>query len=404
MQARQADLLVVGGGMIGQTLGLAAARAGLETVVVDRLDPRTVLADAFDGRVSSIAWGSHRMFRALDVWPALEEEAEPILDIRVSDRGSPFFLHFDHAEVGENPFGFMVENRHLRRALAAAAAATPGLAVLAPRTVVRLQRDGAAAVAELDDGSRILAPLAAAADGRNSRLRREAGIRALAWTYGQTAIVSVVAHERAHEGVALEHFLPAGPFALLPMRGRRSALVWTERAALAPAMLALDDEAFSAEVEARIGDHLGRIRVAGPRWSHPLGLENAERYTDRRLALVGDAAHAMHPIAGQGLNLGLRDVACLVEVAADALRLGLDPGAPDALRRYQEWRGFDALAMLVMTDGLNRLFSTGFAPVRLARQAGLGLVNALGPAKRFFERRASASTGDLPKLILGELP
>ena len=401
---RRADLLVAGGGMIGLTLGVAAAQAGLDTIVVDRLPPEETLAPAFDGRVSSIAWGSHRLFEALGVWDGVADEAEPILDIRVSDQGSPFFLHFDHREAGDHPFGFMVENRFLRAALQQAAARTDRLTVLAPATIGRVERGAAGVVAELTGGGTVRAPLVAAADGRGSRLRREAGIRTLAWRYPQTAIVTTLAHEQPHFGVAKEHFLPAGPFALLPMRDNRSSLVWTERERLAPAMLALDDPAFVREVERRAGDHLGRIELAGPRFSHPLGLENAERYTDRRLALVGDAAHAMHPIAGQGLNLGLRDVACLVEVLLDAARIGLDLGDAQVLRRYQEWRRFDSLAMLVMTDGLNRLFSTRFPPVRIARQLGLGLVQNLPPVRRFFETRASAAAGDLPKLIRGELP
>lgn len=396
-----ADILVVGGGMIGQSLALALARAGLSVVGVDRLPPAAATTPAFDGRVTSVAYGSHAMLDRLGVWRALSRHAEPILDIRVSDGDAPFYLHFDHRDVGDRPFGFMVENRHIRTALQRAVAAEPDLTMLAPAAVVDLACGGRA-VATLDDGRTVSAPLAVAADGRDSPLRRRFGIRSIGWRYGQTAIVCTARHALPHHGVAKEHFLPAGPFALLPMRGMRSSVVWTERDAAAPAMLDLDDDAFSAELQARAGDHLGAVRVDGPRWRFPLALHNAERYVAPRLALVGDAAHAMHPIAGQGLNLGLRDAACLAELVVEQARLGLDIGAGDLLRRYEQWRRWDALTMLMMTDGLNRLFSTELAPVRLVRGLGLGLVNGLPPLKRLFERHAAAMTGDLPRLIRGE--
>lgn len=397
-----ADLLIVGGGMIGMSLALATAGSGMRVALVDRQAPDDTTTPAFDGRVSSISYGSHALFETLGVWRDMAAEAEPILDIRVSDGAAPLFLHFDHRDVGDRPFGFMVENRFLRIALLKAVRAQKNIALFAPCAVTNLESEGGRATALLDDGRRISAPLAAAADGRGSPLREAAGIRNIAWDYPQTAIVCTVTHERPHHGVAKEHFLPAGPFALLPMQGNRSSLVWTECADLADAMLALDDAGFDAEIAARAGDHLGRITSDGPRWRYPLGLQNAERYIDHRMALVGDAAHAMHPIAGQGLNLGLRDVACLAEIVIDTARLGLDHGADDVLRRYQQWRRWDSFTMLVMTDGLNRLFSNDITPVRLARDLGLGIVNRAPPLKRFFERRAAAMTGDLPKLIRGQ--
>ncbi len=395
------DLLIVGGGMAGMSMALAADHAGLDVVMLDRAAPEDITAAPYDGRVSAIAYGCQAMFRVLGVWPRLEA-AEPILEIRVSDGGSPFFLHFDHRDVGDRPFGFMVENRHMRLALQQALAETSRVRFLAPAELTALDRSGGLARAELSGGEKLRARLVIGAEGRKSPLRHAAGIRSLAWQYRQSAIVTVLAHEEPHSGVALEHFLPAGPFALLPMTGNRSALVWTERRDLAPAMLALPDDEFDAEIQHRAGDHWGRIRCVAPRWQFPLGLENAERYIDNRLALISDAAHSMHPIAGQGLNVGLRDVACLAEVLKEAERLGLDIGAQSVLRRYQQWRRFDALTMLMMTDLLNRGFSTDFRPIRLARDLGLGLVNRIGPAKRFFERQAAGFSGDLPKLIRGE--
>ena len=398
----ETDILISGGGMIGLTQALAFASAGLDVVVVERV-PRVVVTDAgHDGRVSSIAYGSHAVFERLGVWSEMAKSAEAIRDIRVSDDKMPFFLHFDHRDVGERPFGFMVENRHIRNALFKGVDEAAGITLLAPEELRDVERAPARVTAHLRDGRRIRAGLLVAADGRQSALRQAAGIRQLSWQYNQTAIVCTVAHELPHDGVAKEHFLPAGPFALLPMRGNRSALVWTEKPDLAAAMTALSDEDFDAEIQARAGDHWGQIHCDSPRWSYPLGLANSERYIDQRLALVGDAAHAMHPIAGQGLNLGLRDVAALAEVVVDAARLGLDFGDGLTLARYQQWRRFDALTMLVMTDGLNRLFSIDAAPVRLLRGLGLGAVEKMNPLKRLFERHAAAMSGDLPKLVRGE--
>jgi 2-octaprenyl-6-methoxyphenol hydroxylase len=397
----QTDLLIVGGGMAGMTMALAAEHAGLDVVMIERAEPSDVTAAPYDGRVSAIAYGCHAMFDVLGVWPHLEA-AEPIQEIRVSDGHSPFFLHFDHREVGDRPFGFMVENRHLRMALHERLAMAERIEFFTACELDHVDRSGGQAKAVLGNGIQVTAPLVIGAEGRFSPLREAAGIRLLKWQYPQTAIVSVVEHEEPHHGVALEHFLPAGPFALLPMAGNQSALVWTEKQDLAPAMVALPDDEFDAEIQHRLGDHWGKVKCVAPRWTYPLGLQNAERYIDQRLALISDAAHAMHPIAGQGLNVGLRDVACLAEVLRDAKQLGLDIGGQNTLRKYQEWRRFDALTMLIMTDGLNRGFSTNFGPVRAARDLGLGLVNRIGPAKRFFERHAAGFEGDLPKLIKGE--
>ncbi|MCI0430642.1 MAG: UbiH/UbiF/VisC/COQ6 family ubiquinone biosynthesis hydroxylase [Rhodospirillales bacterium] len=400
------EVLIVGGGMVGLSLGLALARAGLAVAVIDREAPAAREEEAFDGRSSAIAHASRRILDGIGVWAEIREEAEAILDIRVSDGrvgrpAAPLFLHFDHRDVA-TPFGHIVENHVIRRVLGSAVAACPNLFHLAPADLAEAEREPHGVSARLGDGRRIAARLLVAADGRDSRLRREARIPALRWSYPQTGIVATVGHEAPHEGVAHEHFLPSGPFAMLPMTGDRSSIVWTERRELAATMLALDAAGFAAEIERRFGSSLGRIRLIGRRWAYPLEFVHAARYTGTRLALIGDAAHAIHPIAGQGLNLSLRDVAALAEAVVDAARLGLDPGEEGALRRYQSWRRFDSLAVAAVTDGLNRLFSNDLAPLRLARDLGLAAVDRMPVLKRFFMRQAMGMVGELPRLARGE--
>ncbi len=410
------EVLIVGGGMVGLTLGCTLAGAGVPTVLLERRALADTVEDAFDGRASAIAQGSRQALDAAGLWAGMAPQAQPILDIRVSDGqlggglwegAAPLFLHYDHRDLGELPLGYIVENRAIRLALNAVAAELPALTVLAPVSLERLDRKAAGVEARLADGRWLRAQVAVGAEGRRSGLRAEAGIRCAEWSYPQTGIVCTIAHEEPHRGVAHEHFLPAGPFAVLPMvddvEGRhRSSIVWTERRELAEVMLALDDDAFSAEMQRRFGDSLGRIRLLGQRWSYPLSLLHAERYIDRRLALVGDAAHGIHPIAGQGLNLGLRDVAVLAETLVDARRLGLDLGGGPALARYQRWRRFDNVMLTVVTDGLNRLFSNDIGPLRLARGLGLAAVGRIAPLKRLLMRHAMGLEGDLPRLIRGQ--
>ena len=403
----ECEIVVIGGGMVGSTLASALGGAGFEVCVIDREDPAAALEAGFDGRVSAIALGSQRMLAALDLWPGMAPHAEPILDIRVSDGESAMFLHFDHADIGDRPFGYIVENRMTRRALNRQLTASPCARLMAPMTVVSLERQGGGVEAILGDGTKVRAALAIAADGRHSRVRRDAGIATTEWSYPQISIVCTVAHELSHHGAAQERFLAAGPFAILPMTddgavGHRSSIVWTERAALVPTLFALDDGEFTAQLAARFGDHLGALEVVGPRFSYPLALMHAERYIDHRLALIGDAAHAIHPIAGQGLNLGLRDVAALAEVLVDARRLGLDIGHGSVLERYQRWRRFDNVVLAAATDGLNRLFSNDLLPVRIVRDLGLAAINRIAPAKRFFMRHAMGVLGELPRLVRGE--
>lgn len=405
--AQNVDVAIVGGGMVGLTLALALVEGGLSTLVVDALDPARVVDARFDGRVSAIAHASCRLLESLSLWPLLSAEAQPINDILVSDGrlregAAPFFLHFDHREIGAAPLGQMIENRHFRQALQALATQRPALTLRAPMQCTEAQRDDAGATVHLADGTIVRARLVVAADGRASPLREESGIRTLAWRYPQVGIVATVAHERPHGGMAQEYFLPSGPFAILPMTGNRSSLVWTEREAYASAFLGLDDAAFTHEVGRRFGPYLGPLSVSGPRWSYPLSLHLATDYVRTRFALVGDAAHGIHPIAGQGLNMGLRDVAALAEVLVDAARLGLDIGSLSVLERYERWRRFDNVLLAATTDILNRLFSNDVGVLRLARDVGLGLVGRIAPARRLFMRHAGGSVGDLPRLLRGE--
>lgn len=406
--AIQADAIVVGAGLVGATQALAFAEAGLDVVMLDAQDPAEGLDAAFDGRASAIAGAAQRILVGLGLWPELAADAGPINDIRVSESGSRLFLHYDHRAIGDDPFGWMIENRNLRRALYRATTGHPRIRIMAPVRLAAMTRGQAAAEATLEDGRRLRAPLIVGADGRGSWVRRTAGIRVTQWSYDQVGIVCTVLHERPHDGVAHEHFIPSGPFAILPLKGdgnragRLSSIVWTEQADLGQRIVAYGDARFQLELEERFGDFLGSLEVIGPRWAYPLSLQYAERSVDARLALIGDADHGMHPIAGQGFNMGLRDVAALAEAVADARRLGLDHGGDATLERYRRWRRFDNTLMLAATDGLNRLFSNNFPPIRLARDLGLGAVQRIPPLKRLFMRHAVGDVGELPRLMRGE--
>jgi 2-octaprenyl-6-methoxyphenol hydroxylase len=401
------DILISGGGMVGLPLGLALAQGGLSTVSLDAAPAARALEPDFDGRVSALAYASVRMLAALGVWEALAPHAQPIHEILVTDgkagqASSPFSLHFDAQEVGADSLGHIAENRHIRSSLHGAVAHQPGLTLLAPQCVTSLTVTAGKAVARLADGEEISAALVIAADGRDSPLRSQMGVQVIGWSYPQTGIVATVEHERPHNGVAYEHFLPSGPFAILPMTGNRSSLVWTEDKTKAPGLLALDKCGFNDELARRFGAHLGATKSAGPRWSYSLSFHLARDFVRPRFALAGDCAHGIHPIAGQGLNLGLKDAAALAEVLLDAGRLGRDIGALDTLKRYERWRRFDSFALAASTDALNRLFSNDIAPLRHLRDLGLGIVDSIGPARRFFMRHAGGDVGKLPRLMKGE--
>ena len=400
-----ADILIVGGGLVGAVAARAISNSGLSVIVVDGQDPSLATAAAFDGRASAVAAASKRLLTAIDIWPYLEKDVSPILDIRVADGASPMFLHYDHEDVGVGPLGYLAENRHIRCAALSALENDPNIIFLAPMRVEKLVRDSNLVTAILSDGSVVTASLAIAADGRGSKTRENAGIKTTDWRYPQEAIVCTVEHEKPHAFIAHEHFLPAGPFAILPLKGtperpaQRSSIVWTECAAHARQFVGLDDPSFIQELSRRFGDFMGKISVVGPRFCHPLGLQFADTSVARRLVLIGDADHGMHPIAGQGLNMGYRDVAALVDVLAEARHVGLDIGSAAVLKRYQRWRRFDNTLMLAVTDGLNRLFSNNIAPIRVARDIGLGGVNRMPGLKKILMRSAMGLSGDLPTLM-----
>jgi 2-octaprenyl-6-methoxyphenol hydroxylase len=398
-------VLIGGAGFAGLALAIALRQALGESFAVTVADPALKANKSGDPRASAIAAAARRLFEAIDVWNAVAANAQPVLDMVVTDSKlddavRPTFLTFGgEVEEGE-PFAHMVENRHLIDALVAKATE---LGVELRATAVQDFAHSARTIdVRLADSETISARLLVGADGARSAIREHAGIATHGWNYDQSAIVTTVAHERGHNGRAEEHFLPAGPFAILPLTGKRSSIVWTESSREAARIVALPDADFHAELEKRFGLKLGDIAVAGPRRAFPLGLHTARAFIGERLALVGDAAHVIHPIAGQGLNMGLRDVAALAEAVADAARLGLDIGAPDVLERYQRWRRFDTMSMGVATDGLNRLFSNHSDVLRLARDIGLGVVERIPALKRVFIREAAGFTGDVPKLLKGE--
>lgn len=410
MKAEQFDVIVVGGGLAGGLAAHALAREGFSVALIDAETPAAMTAETFDGRTTALAYAAARLFKRLGLWDAIAPDAEPIRDIMVTDgrraapgrRGfvSSLHLHFDSAELGNGePLGFIVENRTLRRAINAALAADETVRLFAPARRIGAEYGHAQAGVTLADGRSLSAPLVIAADGRGSPTRTGAMIRVNRWAYPQTGIVATVAHERPHEGVAQELFLPAGPFAILPMTGNRSNLVWTEARAAAPAYLALDDAGFLAAIRSRFGDYLGAVSLAGPRWSYPLAFHLAQSFIAPRLALIGDAAHAIHPVAGQGYNLGVKDIGALVDVLVEARGLGLDIGSLATLENYQRWRRFDSATLAFGGDAIVRLFSNDFAPLRLARDIGMSAVNAAPPLRRMFMKMAGADLGRLPSLM-----
>ncbi len=399
------DVLIAGGGFAGLALAIALRQGLGDSFAVTVADPALAAPQSKDMRASAIAAAARRLFETVGAWQAVAADAQPILDMVVTDSKlddvlRPTFLTFGgEVEEGE-PFAHMIENRHLIDALVARAR-EEGVD-LCPAPVEDFEVGDSAVTVRLKGGGERAARLMVGADGARSAVRENAGIATHGWNYDQSAIVTTVAHERDHNGRAEEHFLPAGPFAILPLTGKRSSIVWTETKDEAERIIALPDIEFHAELEKRFGLHLGDIEVAGPRRAFPLGLFTARSFIADRVALIGDAAHIIHPIAGQGLNMGLRDAAALAEVIADAARLGLDPGAPDILERYQRWRRFDTMTMGVATDGLNRLFSNKSDVLRLARDVGLGLVERIPALKRVFIREAAGFTGEVPKLLRGE--
>lgn len=404
-----ADVILSGGGLVGQTLALALDQAGVSVIVIDASKPAETLATTFDGRAFAIAFASYRMWRALRLGEQLDPVAQPIEQIMVTDgslrRGpSPLHLHFDRAELRESdePLGLMLEARHVRLALDTGVKARPSIRMIQPMSVTAIERDPAGVTVTLASGEKLRAPLLVGTDGRRSFVRQAVGIRTIGWDYPVTAIVATIQHERPHDAVAHEYFLPAGPFAILPLKGERSNIVWAEPRAAAEVLLKMDERDFIAELRQRFGDFLGELSLEGPRFGYPLSLQLAERMIDQRVVLAGDSAHGIHPLAGQGLNLGLKDCAALAECIADGVALGLDPGDVSILERYQRWRRFDNTSMALGMEFFDKMFSNDIAPLKAARRLGLAAVNAVGLARRFFMKYAGGAAGDLPKLLRGE--
>ncbi|SOB94981.1 UbiH/UbiF/VisC/COQ6 family ubiquinone biosynthesis hydroxylase [Rhodobacter maris] len=403
---QDSDVLIAGGGLNGPALALALAQAGLRVTVIDAAPRERRAADAFDGRAYALALGSKKLLDALALWPSVADQAQPINDVKAFDGRpgegvAPFFLHFDSRELEQKPVGYMLEDRFLYRALMAQLAANNNISLISETSVIsQIEIPGGIEVT-LSNGQTRKARLLVGADGRRSGVAERAGIPREGWDYGQTALVAAIEHEKPHEGIAYQLFMTSGPLAILPLTGNRSSIVWSERSEAAAAVETLDDADFMALVRPRFGDFLGEIRLAGPRFSYPLNLTLAKAYVAPRVALIGDAAHGVHPIAGQGLNLGLRDVAALAEVVIKAMRRGEDYGTTFVLDRYQSWRRFDSVSMALGMDAVNMLFSNDNPLLRAGRDLGMGLVQAIGPLRRGFMRQAAGIAGPLPKLMQG---
>ncbi|WP_267389637.1 UbiH/UbiF/VisC/COQ6 family ubiquinone biosynthesis hydroxylase [Sphingomonas sp. GC_Shp_3] len=400
----QADVIILGGGLVGSALAVALSAHGLGAIVIDIADPEVILAAGFDGRASAIASAPHRMLGAIGVLDRLAGAGCPIQGIRVSDGLDPGKLDFTPQD-GETALGTMFENRLLRRALFEAAQAAPGVEVRMKTRAVSTVRDAHGVTVTLDSGDVIRAPLLIAAEGRNSPTRESAGLKVACWQYDHSAIVTSLHHEHSHENIAFEIFYPQGPFAILPLNddaeGHRSAIVWSVKRHEAPGMVKLSERGFLAECDKKMGGFLGRLGPLGNRWSYPLGFHHAATITAERLALVGDAAHGIHPIAGQGVNVGFRDVATLVEVLVEGKRTGLDLGDPQLLARYERWRSLDTFMVAAATDGLTRLFGIPGKTANAARRFGLAAVDRLPPLKNRFMAEARGESGDVPKLLQG---
>ncbi|WP_299621366.1 FAD-dependent monooxygenase [uncultured Tateyamaria sp.] len=400
------DILIVGGGLSGPILALALARTGLQVAVIDALQEKVRKNADFDGRSYAVALTSQRLLAGVGVWDAVADNSQPILEIKVTDGRagegpSPFFMHFDHAEIEEGPMGHMVQDRHLRRALLDAVAATEGVTHLSGETVTGQTVIPGGIGVTLASGKTLTGALLVGADGRGSGTATRAGIKRTGWGYGQTALVCAIAHEKPHHGIAHQFFMPPGPLAILPLPGNVSSIVWSESAENAAAFHALSDAEYLTMLRPRFGDFLGEIGLTGQRYTYPLSLSLADRLISDRMALIGDAAHGVHPIAGQGLNAGMRDIAALAEVITDAIRRGEDPGSIAVLTRYEEWRRFDNTALAMATDAFNRLFSNDSALLRGVRDVGMGVINALPGLRRSFIREAAGLTGELPRLMQG---
>lgn len=400
------QIIIVGGGLNGPALALAAAQAGFQVTIIDRLPIDTRTDPAFDGRSYALALASKRLLQGISIWDDVARHAQPMLEIKVTDgragQGpSPWMMHFEHAEIEDGPMGYLVEDRHLRRALLDAMNSEDRITHLAGETVVEQVMTPAGASVTLASGQTITGQLLIGSDGRKSETAARAGITRTGWGYDQTAVVCAVEHERPHGGIAHQFFMPKGPLAILPLTGNRCSIVWSESTERATALAAMTDADFLDALRPAFGSFLGEIDLIGARFTYPLGLSLTTDLIGERLALVGDAAHGLHPIAGQGLNAGLRDVAALIDVLQQARARGEDVGSQQTLERYQQWRRFEITTLAVATDAFNKLFSNDNPLLRAARDIGMGLLNATPQLKRGFIRQAAGLSGELPTLMRG---
>ncbi len=405
--SNRTDIIIVGGGLNGPALALALAHTGHSVTIIDALPFEQRQDAGFDGRGYALALASQKLLTQIGIWSEVAAHSQPMNEIKVSDGApgrapSPFFLHFDHAEIEEGPMGFMVEDRFLRRALMDAIEQDPLIEIRNGCRVIAQETSSEVVTVHLDSGETLSAALLVGADGRSSGTCQRAGIKRTGWDYGQTALVCALDHDLPHGGIAHQHFMPSGPLAILPLPGNQSSIVWSEKTERAHRIHGLDDDGFLDALRPVFGDFLGDIRLVGKRFTYPLNLTIANSFVAPRMALVGDAAHGMHPIAGQGLNAGLRDVAALAEVLTEAKRRGEVIASPLVLERYQQWRRFDTATLASATDAFNRLFSNDNPLLRLGRDLGMGLINSVPSLRRNFMREAAGLTGDLPRLLQGK--
>ena len=402
------EILIVGGGLIGSAMAIALSSIGFDITVVDRQSNQLKKSDIFDGRAYALSHASVRMLKALGLWDSVKKNTQAILDIKVSDGrvgegASDWFLHFDHQELEEGPMGHLIEDRYIREAFKASISRSKQIKYIYGAEVVSKTVDETGVNLNLLDGHVLRSRLLIGCDGRNSKIAKWSDISHFGWDYNQTALVCALSHEKPHLGVAHQFFTPSGPLAILPLPDNKSSIVWTETKDQANLINTLDDKAYLAAISPVIGDFLGRISLVGDRFSYPLGLSIADKFVINRTVLVGDSAHGIHPLAGQGLNLGLKDIAALTEVLALAKRRGENFASKDVLERYQKWRRFDTSAMALATDSINKLFSNDNSILRSIRDIGLGGVNSTPQLRRSFMRHAAGLSGDLPKLLQGQV-